>query len=512
MPKEKNPSAPLVTVDGVSLFLPGDARQEMVLHDIRLVIRKGDRCALIGPNGSGKSTLLRLLAGELWPASGHIYWHTPEGMEESPLAGRGMTSLVSPAQQTLYQKQGWTISGMELLLAGLDGTPLLYAASTDAQRKSAIATARRLDALPLLERSIATLSQGQLRLLLLCRALLRKPSLLLLDECTDGLDRKRRRDFLDRLGDVARECAIVMTSHRRDLIPQWCDNGYSMKDGRLSPASAPHPMGHTLSRPPVPAMGKANARCGGASPLRNTGKEPAEGQILFDLRHATVFIDGAEILHDICWTMVKGENWLISGENGSGKSTLLRLLAGDEFAASGGSAERFPSGKDGGILMLEEIRRRIRLVSDLSQVLYDYPISSLELVCTGFDNSVGVYRQFTHAERSWAEDTIRHFFPGHEAGAIMERPFAMLSTGQQRRLFLARALAGDPDVLLLDEPTSGLDDQSRADYTALLNRLASRRSGPPSPNLVFVTHHDGDVPRCVNRQARMRDGRLTVLV
>ncbi|MCR5562187.1 MAG: ATP-binding cassette domain-containing protein [Desulfovibrio sp.] len=507
----QTPADTLVTVDGVSLFLPGDARQEMVLHDIRLVLHKGEHCALIGPNGSGKSTLLKLLAGELWPASGHIYWHTAEGREESPLAGRGMTSLVSPAQQLLYQKRGWTICGMELLLAGFDGTPLLYTASSDAQKESATAMARRLDALPLLERSIASLSQGQLRLLLLCRALLRKPSLLLLDECTDGLDSTHRRGFLDRLADVAKECAIVMASHRHDLIPRWCDACYSMQGGRLSPLSASRPTGAPFSRPAVTGMEQANARCETGFPMRKADKASAEGQILIALIHATVFIDGEEILHDICWTMKKGENWLISGENGSGKSTFLRLLAGDEFAAFGGSAERFPSEKAGSILMLEEIRRRIRLVSDLSQVLYDYPLSSLELVCTGFDNSTGVYRTFTHAEQSWAEDAIRRFFPGHEANAIMERPFSRLSTGQQRRLFLARALAGNPDILLLDEPTSGLDEQSRADYTALLDRLTRRQSCSHSPNLVFVTHHAGDLPRCINRQASMRNGRLTIL-
>ncbi|MEE0814248.1 MAG: ATP-binding cassette domain-containing protein, partial [Desulfovibrio fairfieldensis] len=57
---------PLVTVDGVSLFLPGDPRQEMVLHHIDWRVERGRHCALLGPNGSGKSTLLRLLRGELW--------------------------------------------------------------------------------------------------------------------------------------------------------------------------------------------------------------------------------------------------------------------------------------------------------------------------------------------------------------------------------------------------------------------------------------------------------------
>lgn len=160
--------APLVTVDGVSLFLPGDPRQEMVLHHIDWRVERGRHCALLGPNGSGKSTLLRLLRGELWPASGHIYWHTEEGAEESPLAGRSMTALVSPAQQESYQRQAWDITGRDLLLTGLEDTPLLYSCSGmprgDEQAAAVEALAARLKALGLLARSLPTLSQGQLRL------------------------------------------------------------------------------------------------------------------------------------------------------------------------------------------------------------------------------------------------------------------------------------------------------------------------------------------------------------
>ena len=65
----------LVSVENVSLFLPGDASHKNVLHDICWQVERGGHCALLGANGSGKSTLLRLLRGELWPATGRILWH-----------------------------------------------------------------------------------------------------------------------------------------------------------------------------------------------------------------------------------------------------------------------------------------------------------------------------------------------------------------------------------------------------------------------------------------------------
>jgi len=113
----------IVSIDDVSLFLPGDSSQKLVLHNIGWQVRRGEHCALLGPNGSGKSTLLRLMRGELWPAQGRILWHGPDGAEDSPLAGRAMTALVSPAQQENYQRQAWDLTGRDLLLTGFEDTP-----------------------------------------------------------------------------------------------------------------------------------------------------------------------------------------------------------------------------------------------------------------------------------------------------------------------------------------------------------------------------------------------------
>ena len=82
-----------------------------------------------------------------------------------------------------------------------------------------------------------------------------------------------------------------------------------------------------------------------------------------------------------------------------------------------------------------------------------------------------------------------------------------LSTGQLRRLFLARALVGGPDILLLDEPCSGLDAASRAQYLHLLDQLALQ-----GIQMVFVSHHDEDAPLCINREAHMEGGRLRVVL
>ena len=167
------PGSPLVDIEDLSLFLPGDARQKMILHHIDWHLCRGEHHLLLGHNGAGKTTLMRLMHGLLWPAEGRIVWHTSEGEETSPIAGRAVSALVSPDQQENYQRQRWYITGRELLLTAFEDTPLLYTNTSEQRHAQVEDMARRLRALDLLDRMVPEVSQGQLRLLLLGRALVR---------------------------------------------------------------------------------------------------------------------------------------------------------------------------------------------------------------------------------------------------------------------------------------------------------------------------------------------------
>ena len=486
---------PLVSLDNVSLLFPDGGRRLAVLRGISLRLEQGRHCALIGPNGSGKSSLLRLLAGEMRPSRGRILWSTPDGRDDSLLAGRAMGALVSPARQEACQSRGWSMSGLELLLTGLEETPFLYGEPSEEERRDAVRLARRLGVLPLLEQDIAAISQGQLRMLLFGRALLRRPSLLLLDECAEGLDAEHGRRFLKLLKEYAGQGTVVLATHRPEDVPDWCEARLYLDSGRLR-GEAPAPL---------PAAGPA--------PLPPAGKTArGAGRSLISLENVTVFVHRQKVLRGISWNLREGEHWQISGANGSGKSTLLRLLAGDEFAAAGGSVARRLPHHGGLVDDLCRIRKGIRLVSDLSQALYGFDLNGLELVCSGFDNTVGLYRRLTAPEREEARRCMAALFHAAELEHVARHSIRQLSSGQLRRLFLARALVGGPDVLLLDEPCTGLDAAGRARYLELLDQLAFRRRGNPcGPHIVFVSHHGEDVPPCINREARMDRGKLSIL-
>ncbi len=484
--------APIVcSIAKASVFLPGDLERRLVLQDISWDIGQGEHTVLVGANGAGKTTTLRLMRGEVWTCQGSVSWLSREGvLEDSRITGLAVTALVSPDQQRLFQRQAWDITGRELLLAGFDGTPLLYTPKDREKQARVEEVAETLGCASLLDRSVLTLSQGQLRILLLGRALIPRPTLLLLDECTDGLDARHRELFDQALEKARFESTVVMATHRESRIPSWVERRKYISKGRIADE-------------PFDADGVAGAGAVGqeAAVRHEIFSCASAGEPLLEVANADVYLDGEKILWDLNWKLYPGERWHLQGANGAGKSTFLRLLAGEEHAAWPGTARCFLPARDADEIPLQTLKRHVRLVSDLSQAFYEYDLTCLELVLSGFDNTIGLYREYLEAERERARQELA--FLG--LSRLADTPVSRISTGQERRLFLARALMGSPSVLLLDEPCTGLDEASRDAYVQALDQLAEE-----GMQYVFVSHYEEDVPASVNRIALMQDGRLQV--
>ncbi len=484
------------------------------LDRVSLVIHGGRHLLIRGGNGSGKSTLLRLLRGEQWTdqirlafsgaigSSGHVLWYTPDGPDTSPIAGRRMTSLVSAVTQERIVRQAWRITGEELVAGGLTDAAFLRSSEIAAHRERVEATVGLLNGQALLSRRVPTLSQGQLRLLLVARALIGRPALLLLDEVSEGLDREGRYRLLEALEAAAALSTLVMTTHRPETLPSWIRATVNMAHGRIIGGEETAPPSRNSSTPAKPED-SPNSGTDGHDAVIRALLSRRSGGVGVRLSRVTVYIDGTPVLHELDWEIRPGENWAVVGSNGAGKSTLLRLLAGDEFVALGGelrysfpfqtSESRMSSPPD-----LEKLRRMVHLVSDLQQADYAYDLTGEELVFSGMDNTVGVYREAGERERMEVAALLHLVGVEHLAARSMRS----CSSGELRRLLLARALAGSPELLLLDEPFSGLDAEGRSSFASVLNTLAGH-----GVQMIMVTHHSGDVLPVVSHTLYLENGR-----
>jgi iron complex transport system ATP-binding protein len=217
------------------------------------------------------------------------------------------------------------------------------------------------------------------------------------------------------------------------------------------------------------------------------------------IRHATVYRDRHPVLHDFSLEIARGCSMVILGPNGSGKSSLMKIFSRELYPVMGPGVSVRLFGQEN--WNVRDLRCQLGLVS--ADLHHDYwgMTPGMDVVLSGFFSSVDLYAHhvISHFQRAKSYAMMERF----GVDALSDQPFAQMSTGEQRRMLLARALVHEPSTLLLDEPTSGLDVAACFQYLEMLRQFI--RDGG---TVILVTHHIHEIPPEIDRVALLKDGRI----
>ncbi|WP_353243338.1 molybdate ABC transporter ATP-binding protein ModF [Providencia sp.] len=450
----------------------------------QLNINKGESWAFIGSNGSGKSSLARVLSNELKPLSGVV-----KNTFNSPVR-------LSFEQLQKIISEEWQRNNTDLLSDDEEDTGYTAAEIIQLNHQDneyCLELATRFGIRDLLSRRFKYLSTGETRKVLLCQTLMGNPDLLILDEPFDGLDVYSRSNLSELLYSLSEKgLTIVLVLNRFDELPDYIENMGVVADCKLTMSGDRESvLANTLiSQLQHSEKIKQLAIPETEDPTHDEKLDDTTPRIV--LNNGVISYNDKPILHRLTWHVNPGEHWQIIGENGAGKSTLLSLITGDHPQGYSNDLTLFGRRRGSGETIWD-IKRHIGYVSNSIHQEYRVATSVLNVIISGFHDSIGLYQTPSDRQIQLAYEWLALLgFPTQTA----QQPFHSLSWGQQRLVLIARALVKHPAMLILDEPLQGLDGLNRL----LVLRFIDVMLKQGNTQLLFVTHHQEDAPACITHR------------
>lgn len=425
--------------------------------------------AFVGSNGSGKTALASALCGEL-------------ALREGAASGRVKAMRLSFESQQQLGELDWQRRNTDMLgeeeEAGYRVSTLML---EEGEEPAARALLARFGIESLWDRPYRYLSSGEGRKLLLARALLGRPELLVLDEPFDGLDQGARASLMALLAQLVTEGQrLVVIVNRFDEIPPFATHLGLLGECRLLLAGKREAVLGSREVAQLARAQTASPRL--PPPLTAPASLPPGPRIV--MRALRVAYGEQVVIEGLDWTMGEGEHWQLVGPNGAGKSTLLSLITGDHPQGYNNDLHLFGRRRGSGE-SIWEIKRHIGLVSPALHLDYRVGCSVQTVILSGFYDSIGLYTRPGDRQLALANQWLA-LLGLEQQGAT---PFHGLSFGQQRLVLIARALVKHPPLLILDEPLQGLDPLNRHLVREMVVRLVGEGT-----QLLFVSHHPEDAP------------------
>lgn len=448
----------------------------LVLDCVNLQIQKGEKVCLLGRNGAGKTTLLKLINSDLEPDKGII------------ARQQGLTTAYLP------QEVPQTISGQvfQVVLDGFEKHTLETDSKWEIHRQTNTLISRMaLDA----NASFQSLSAGMKRRVLLARALVSKPDIILLDEPTNHLDIESinwLEEFLSRY-----EGTLLFVTHDRMLVKKLANRIIELDRGKLSSWDCDYQTylerkeaaldaekeqwnvfdkklakeEEWLRRGVKARLARDEGRVNALMKMREERRVRRElmgtvriylqeakrsGKLVIEAENVCFGFNEKLIIHVFSTLIMRGDRVGIIGPNGSGKTTLLQVLLG----------------------RLQPQQGSIRLGSNLEVIYFDQLRGQLEEEKTVQDNVAdGNDRVLINGKNRHIIGYLQDFLFSPERART---PVKVLSGGERNRLLLAKLFAKPSNLLVMDEPTNDLDMET----LELLENLLLKYKG----TLLLVSH------------------------
>ncbi|AGP55360.1 ATP-binding cassette domain-containing protein [Streptomyces rapamycinicus] len=546
-----SPKAPIVSVDELSVAYRSGGREVPVVQEVSLEVSPGRTLALVGESGSGKSTVAATLLGHLRHGSritgGRV---AVDGEDVFALTARELRRLRGGTVAMVAQNAGHALTpsmriGRQIAEAGGE-VPV-----TDLLEQVRLPNPRELA-----RRYPHELSGGQQQRVAIAMAIAARPKVLVLDEPTTGLDVITQRGVLDLISALREELglAAVLVSHDLGVVARMADEVCVLNAGRVVEAAPtrrlfaapadPYTRRLLASVPRIADAGLAVVGEDGTREIRPRADSVGAVDVV-DVREVTIDYGASRAVDGVSFSVRRGEVLALVGESGSGKSTIAWSLAGlrepsggtmraacggggsggsvggssggssgdgsgvppggSSGDGSGGPSGGLPggsSGRDGDLGA--PARRRPLALRRTVQLVFQNADTSLNPRRSVGDAVRRPLRFFgTAGSRGEAASRARQLIADVRLDPdFADRLPAQLSGGQRQRIGIARALAGEPDLLIADEITTALDVSVQADVLRLLDDLRRERELA----CLFISHDLAVVRGIADRVVVLRHG------
>lgn len=456
-------------------------------------IESDQHWAVVGANGAGKSLLIDiLLQKHALHHSCKIICKDAAGNDASirqivkSVAFKDIYSIIDT--QDSYYQQRWN-----------KGVNTQSAKVRDMVREEELDLFYRLvDAFAihdLVEKEVSLLSSGELRKFLIVRTLLSQPRILILDNPYIGLDVESRKVLDNLLQSLTAYSGLQIIL----VLPEVAEiSGFIT---HILPVK---------NRVVYPAMKRSDFLCN-TKLLRHIWEDKSLADVeelkklysveslngyesVIDLKNIHVKYGSRTILDNLNWKIKKGEKWALMGPNGAGKSTLLSLICGDNPQAYANDISLFGRRRGTGE-SIWDIKKQIGYISPEMHLYYMKNVKCVEVVASGFFDTVGLYRKCSNEQREIALKWMKALGIDY----LQDTSFLKVSTGEQRMILLARALVKNPNLLILDEPMHGLDAANKEKVKKIIEDFCG-----DDKTLIYVTHYRDEIPDIIKNELKLQ--------